>query len=697
MRNRIPVFAAFLFFLLTQCYGIYFMLYHHAGPLGLKDSIYYISEIAYFKEFPLFNTGILESIGFPEKVPIPFTPSYSINKILHSYVFGILANLSELSPETMFYCNFYIGLFFMGIVLFMLFRKIDSSPLFIILSLVFFAFYEGKGSYHGFSWVVPSFYAILLFLLSAIALFYSKRPYLYGIPLILLLLLTHSTGIYLAAVLIVSLILNDILNKKSFPGFKKPALFLMVCLALFLFSEYLNNINIVPDSFTSSFSTYQNITADSPLDTPSSWTTRVVIAFKRVIETLQRYDFRKYYYGIYTPLVLYGVIQAIRNRKYILLSLFISAFTGQLATSLVTRQSYRFFYSLEIITWVLITYGVSMVLKELFCNKTSSEGIETPIKKKLIHIIMLWGLLALSGLFLYNAVHQKAGHNYYIKFYHPRFFEEKAFIEYLQSNKNKTFVIFTGDMRTYLSIDGMWRNLNIRLPEKLSPEKLSESPGNFVVIGENYSLYQENRTGFKAILPAGSSMLVKNLNAGPGLYRIELIDTGTGSIDDFSIEHNGLSIRRRWNLEPANIRYPEADAYPPFLLPWYWYKEKPWPLHKKAYRPHNIVRESRKYTIEFELKEPADSIYLSNHGKTAFINGVIKIINTGNGKETVIDFDRGDEKTLNSTVALIHNNQQLPLLWADPDIMPPYRNTLFKLEKNFNDIKAFSFYALTFP
>ncbi|MDP8306119.1 MAG: hypothetical protein RAO75_06405 [Candidatus Chlorobium antarcticum] len=191
----------------------------------------------------------------------------------------------------MFHLNFYIGLCLMGITLTVFFKNINPSPLFISTAFALLAFYEGNGAYHGFFWVVPSFYAIMPFLLTAIALFFSKHHYLYGIPLIILLTLTHSTGIYLAALLVAAVLLHETLFKGNIKGLIKTGIFLLSALGIFYLAEYLYSIHLLSASFTSSFNSYQKTPIEQLI--PG-------VAKNDILETIQRYDFTKYFFGIYT-------------------------------------------------------------------------------------------------------------------------------------------------------------------------------------------------------------------------------------------------------------------------------------------------------------------------------------------------------------------------------------------------------------
>jgi len=654
MKNKITISGAFLFFLLVQWYGIYFMLYNHPGPLGLDDSDFYIQQIDFFREFPLSSPSLAPS---------------NINKILHPYIFGLLASLMGISATSMFHLNFYIGIFLMGLTITSLVKKIDSSALFTVIALLLFAFHEGKGSYHGFFWVVPSFYAIMLFLLTARAVFYSKHHYIYGLPLLALLLVTHSTGIYLGSLIVVAILLHETLFKRNLPGIKKLVAFLLAVSVIFIGSEYLYQQHILPASFTSSFNSYRKVEFQNLM--PAT-------ALNDILETIGRHDFSKYFYGLYTPLVVYGLYWIWKEKKYPLLSLFMAALIGQILISPLSNYTYRFFYPLEILTWIVIAYGLSKLLQP---REWSTAGITAKTSR--------WALVVLSSLFLYNTIHQKAAHNFYFKFYNPLFLEAKAFTDYLDNNQDKKLAMYVKFPGVYTGLQQS--GMDFAYHFNPSGKNIARDPESWLVIGENLRLYEANNGGFRALLPKDGALHIKTPALLPGRYRIELIDTELPGTDGISISADGVTLSD-WQEDSYAVRFPEKGMYPPIMPPWYWFPDTTWPLHNRPMRKTNIVRESRKHSIDFTLHEPTASLMLRNSGEARYLAGMIQLTNLDTGLAQVIDFYWGDETTLKEGISMVYGDKELPLLWTDPNGAPG-RAYLFQMKKAFKDAKAFTYYG----
>lgn len=665
MKARLFTYTAFLFFLLVQWYGIYFMLYNHPGALGLDDAASYIGQINYFREFPF---------------TIPSLTGTNINKLLHPLLFGNLAAITGLSAEEMFHLNFYIGLGLMGLTLFQVFRKTDHSAVFIATAFVILAFYEGEGSYHGFSWVVPSFYAIMLFLLSKIALFHSRHPYLYGILLISALLLTHSSGLYLSLVLAAALLIHELLFKKNFRGIIPALVLLVIGVAIVTMAELLHHFNIISRSFTPSIESYKE-----SYSAASSLTMRLTQAGNAILQTIQRYDFTKYFYGLYTPLVLFGVYHALKEKKHALISLFIAVLIGQLAISPFTPYAYRFFYPLEIVTWIVIAFGVSRILIAL---AKRYAGTPTPRAATTMNVL----LLTLSVLFIYNAAHQKAGHTWYIKFYNPMFVEQSSLVTYLQKHHEKHIAVYNSASEQlacyYLGLEGARTAFDLTMAP--NPSVIAQDPDKWLVIGENHKLYHAEQRGFRIIFPHNASLKLKTPELPPGQYALELADNGVSSAAVSRLLVNHPATHTDWSSTSYEVRHPEKDAYPPILLPWYWNGDTPWPLYKRPMHRSGLVRSSKRHTIRFDVPSSTDSVVLHNSGDTIYMTGTINLVNLDTGKTVHYDFYWGDEEVLKNNISLIANGKEFPLLWTDPQ-RAPGKEHLFKLGRNFKDVKAFSY------
>lgn len=222
---------------------------------------------------------------------------------------------------------------------------------------------------------------------------------------------------------------------------------------------------------------------------------------------------------------------------------------------------------------------------------------------------------------------------------------------------------------------------------------IAAAPRNCIVIGESLRLYDEkNRSngGFRAVLPSHNALKLKTPALQPGRYRVALSDTELPSTEHLQLIAGGKTLSG-WQQSTYQARFPEENQFPPILMPWHWFPDKPWPLYKRPMRKNNIVRESTTHSISFELTEPTDALEIQNNGETLYLAGMITITNLDTKEEKVIDFYWGDENILKNDINLSHKDKTYPLLWTDPHGRPG-RKYLFTLEKNFGDVKAFAYY-----
>lgn len=668
---RLAAVAAFLFFLLAQWYSVYFRFYNHSGPYGLVDSASYIQQINYFREFPLSN---------------PFASPAPLNKLLHPYLFGALAAVTGLSAEEMFHLNFYIGLFLMGLVLSALLRRIDDSPVFIVAGMVIFAFHAGTGVYHGFDRILPSFYAMMLFLLAFMAIYYSRRPVLYGLPLVVLLLLTHSTGLYLVAVLLASMVINSIFFQHSRKLAVTVLVVFIVGVGVLVLAEYLHSIGLLNQSFSNTFNSYGKARSIANVSGWDFWLQYAVMGIRDVRDALGRYHFMKYFCGLFTPLVAYGAFRAYRDEKGALLSLLLAALIGQIVMPFISRYGPRFFYALEVLIWIVIAYGIASLLRSLFFRHR--DGHSSAMRNIIGQLV----LLVLGLLFFYSIVHNKVYLDYEKKFESIREVDEATLLSYLNAQHDKRIGVYTLVRNFYHSLDKAYTSR----PFVFSPsaEEIASNPLDWIVLADTHQYYYYDRQpGFRILVPQDGEIVLEAPFMKAGKYRIDLQDNGFSGIPSSLEAVIGKNSNAGWFEKAYDVIYPESGKFLPFSLPWYWYAEKPWPLFKKPYHQLRPVRRAKSYSMDFYADAGTGRIILHNSGPTLYMTGKIQLTELATGRAKTWDLYWGDDHTLKEEIALHYKGHKYPLLWTNPEGHTGYG--LYSLSKNFRDVKAFSFYMLT--
>src|SRR3989304_1694939 len=110
----------------------------------------------------------LEIFSYPHLMARPFLSSRT-GCVYLSYrlFFGWLAKITQLSSQTIYHFGFYLGTLFLAFTLYPFIKIFSNNKNLIAWSIFFLSLYHGLGETHGFFWVVPSFFSVLLFLILA--------------------------------------------------------------------------------------------------------------------------------------------------------------------------------------------------------------------------------------------------------------------------------------------------------------------------------------------------------------------------------------------------------------------------------------------------------------------------------------------------------------------------------------------------
>lgn len=142
------------FFIGFQILISWILLSHRTGniPVGFDDVYSYLYGI---KKVLLYGTPVPNVVNF--------YPEAHLDYVSYNAIFGYLARALSLEPERLFYLSFYFGKIILGIVFYWWLKSLNIGSAFRNLCLIFLATYAGNGLIHGFFWVVPSFWALIVF------------------------------------------------------------------------------------------------------------------------------------------------------------------------------------------------------------------------------------------------------------------------------------------------------------------------------------------------------------------------------------------------------------------------------------------------------------------------------------------------------------------------------------------------------
>lgn len=221
------IIVASIFFIVWKFFLIDIELGNGLDNPRFNDASVYIAHIESIRNCPtiIFCKSFIKS----------FDGYFGFEHLTYRIFFGTLAIISEISSHEMFIQSFYIGIVLFLPVLILFLKRLNSNTDLIAFSIFFLALYNGAGSYHGFFWVVPSFFALLLFLL-VFSVFITENVRHWRLFLTILvpsMIYTHFIGLYFIIVLIFYSIFHGIFKGKiDIPLIRKLG-FIILITALF--------------------------------------------------------------------------------------------------------------------------------------------------------------------------------------------------------------------------------------------------------------------------------------------------------------------------------------------------------------------------------------------------------------------------------------------------------------------------------
>jgi hypothetical protein len=216
------VFIAWKFLLIT-------VLWHDRTiPPEPDDSFIYIAHIETVRS--------CSSFVFCPNSAYRLDTTSGVEHLSYRFIFGSLAKILHLNSFQVFHLSFYIGTLLMVPVLIYFLKFINQDKKIIAFSMLFLTLFNGSGSYHGFFWVVPSFFSFLLFLLIfAITGFGGKNYKRILLILTPIFAYMHSLGLYLIALVPIYYIIYSIFSKKWDAAYLKRIVFLIAIFSVFYF------------------------------------------------------------------------------------------------------------------------------------------------------------------------------------------------------------------------------------------------------------------------------------------------------------------------------------------------------------------------------------------------------------------------------------------------------------------------------
>jgi hypothetical protein len=296
---------------------------------------------------------------------------------------GSLAHILALDATVMFVLSFYLGTLMAIPVLIFLLHRLHPDKNLIAFSLFFLALFNGAGSYHGFFWIVPSFFSLLFFLaiFSVVIGEYAawKKALFLLIPP---MLYTHLIGLYFLTVLPLFALLLGLLDGKIQKTLLKKSCFAIAVGLLFY----------IPTSLYLRYSPYQgNIYGPESLVkaiTSEAISSGFFPGFDQIRTDYFDWIF-PYWWAV--PLFVLMVLLLHHYRQHRILALYFSSLLFSLLASM----------SVHGVRSLLLTWPITFILYAngfLFFFKFIKEKVRIRSLRVILQLATCLGILLFTGI-----------------------------------------------------------------------------------------------------------------------------------------------------------------------------------------------------------------------------------------------------------------------------------------------------------
>lgn len=196
LKDNAWVLIAVIFFIAWKFFLISTLWEDRAIPPGPDDSFVYILHID--------SSLRCDNLVSCHERAFNFDTYGGFDHLVYRVFLGSIGKVLSLDAVNTYELSFFIGtLLLIGVLIFFLSRFKGATARSIAVSLGALALYNGAGSYHGFFWIVPSFFALLIFF-CILGIFLDEKIQRWKFYFLLLVpagIFTHVLGLYLLTVL----------------------------------------------------------------------------------------------------------------------------------------------------------------------------------------------------------------------------------------------------------------------------------------------------------------------------------------------------------------------------------------------------------------------------------------------------------------------------------------------------------------
>lgn len=426
------IIIASIFFIAWKFFLVGILWDNRMSPPEPDDSYIYIAHIESVRECPTFI--------FCSDSPYALNTSSGIEHLSYRLFFGTLGKILRLDSFEIFHLSFYIGIVLLILTLVYFLKALNPNKKVIAISILFLALYNGTGAYHGFYWVVPSFFSLMLFLLIFAIINLGPKHYKY-----LILILTpifaymHSMSMYLIMLLPIFFIIYSIFLKKIDKNLLKRIIFsvliFFICytpatiyLSSFSKNNPYNATSLLKKSYggisTQAFQNKNNQDAGLNMGIKTE-----IITYLPGLPSIKR-NYLNWIILNWLGVITFSttLVILIKNKGFKLLSLYLTAVVFMLGSSIV-EYGERSLALIWPLTFILFAHGSYFILRLLKNTKFSYNSVLTIL---FLILIFIFFHINITYSFFWS-IYQNKGADFNIL---------PSFIEHNPKNAKKSDTIF---------------------------------------------------------------------------------------------------------------------------------------------------------------------------------------------------------------------------------------------------------------
>lgn len=326
--------------------------------------------------------------------------NFGFEHLFYRLFLGGIAKIFNLSSEAAFIWGFYLGTILLVPTLVVFLKKLTANPNLIAFSLFFLALFNGIGSTHGFFWVVPSFYALLIFILIlSIILGNNNNWKMKLFFLVPAAIYTHTIALYFLLILPIFYALYAVMTKNlNKLLLKKIILTLFVAATFYLpISLYIKGNPYGPESFAKD--AIKTLSGDPTSSVPITEEINKKTFFPGLEQVERGYFDWIFYNWLGTLALIIIVTTLVYYKKYKILSLYLATTLFILITS-VNVFANRMLLLLWPLTFVVYAFGGWYAFR--FINSFQNKKLSLFLTHALSICIILFIIINTSYSFVFN-------------------------------------------------------------------------------------------------------------------------------------------------------------------------------------------------------------------------------------------------------------------------------------------------------